>query len=222
MDDFRKYATKHLRMNSNALDSYMNITSSYISPTIIEERQLNVAQMDVISRLMMDRIIFLGTQVDDYSANVIQAQLLYLDSSDPGKDISIYINSPGGSVYAGYGIYDTMQFIGCDVSTICTGMAASFAAVLLVAGTKGKRMALPHSRVMIHQPLGGVQGQASDIEITAREILKVKKELYTIISTHSGKPYEEVERDSDRDYWMTAEEAKAYGMVDEILVRNSK
>ena len=222
MDDFRKYATKHLRMNSNALDSYMNITSSYISPTIIEERQLNVAQMDVFSRLMMDRIIFLGTQVDDYSANVIQAQLLYLDSSDPGKDISIYINSPGGSVYAGYGIYDTMQCIGCDVSTICTGMAASFAAVLLVAGTKGKRMALPHSRVMIHQPLGGVQGQASDIEITAREILKVKKELYTIISTHSGKPYEEVERDSDRDYWMTAEEAKAYGMVDEILVRNSK
>ena len=222
MDDFRKYATKHLRMNSNALDSYMNITSSYISPTIIEERQLNVAQMDVFSRLMMDRIIFLGTQVDDYSANVIQAQLLYLDSSDPGKDISIYINSPGGSVYAGYGIYDTMQFIGCDVSTICTGMAASFAAVLLVAGTKGKRMALPHSRVMIHQPLGGVQGQASDIEITSREILKVKKELYTIISTHSGKPYEEVERDSDRDYWMTAEEAKAYGMVDEILVRNSK
>ena len=209
-------------MNSNAMDSYMNITSSYISPTIIEERQLNVAQMDVFSRLMMDRIIFLGTQVDDYSANVIQAQLLYLDSSDPGKDISIYINSPGGSVYAGYGIYDTMQFIGCDVSTICTGMAASFAAVLLVAGTKGKRMALPHSRVMIHQPLGGVQGQASDIEITAREILKVKKELYTIISTHSGKPYEEVERDSDRDYWMTAEEAKAYGMVDEILVRNSK
>ncbi|WP_455637340.1 ATP-dependent Clp endopeptidase proteolytic subunit ClpP [Parabacteroides sp.] len=222
MDDFRKYATKHLRMNGNALDSYMNITSSYISPTIIEERQLNVAQMDVFSRLMMDRIIFLGTQVDDYSANVIQAQLLYLDSSDPGKDISIYINSPGGSVYAGYGIYDTMQFIGCDVSTICTGMAASFAAVLLVAGTKGKRMALPHSRVMIHQPLGGVQGQASDIEITAREILKVKKELYTIISEHSGKPYEEVERDSDRDYWMTAEEAKAYGMVDEILVRNKK
>ena len=222
MDDFRKYATKHLRMNGNALDSYMNITSSYISPTIIEERQLNVAQMDVFSRLMMDRIIFLGTQVDDYSANVIQAQLLYLDSSDPGKDISIYINSPGGSVYAGYGIYDTMQFIGCDVSTICTGMAASFAAVLLVAGTKGKRMALPHSRVMIHQPLGGVQGQASDIEITAREILKVKKELYTIISDHSGKPYEEVERDSDRDYWMTAEETKAYGMVDEILVREKK
>ncbi|MBO5224789.1 MAG: ATP-dependent Clp endopeptidase proteolytic subunit ClpP [Parabacteroides sp.] len=220
MNDFRKYATKHLGMNSNALDSYMNITSSYISPTIIEERQLNVAQMDVFSRLMMDRIIFLGTQVDDYTANVIQAQLLYLDSSDPGKDISIYINSPGGSVYAGYGIYDTMQYINSDVSTICTGMAASFAAVLLVAGTKGKRMALPHSRVMIHQPLGGAQGQASDIEIVAREILKVKKELYTIISNHSGKPIEEVERDSDRDYWMTAEEALAYGMVDKVLVRN--
>ena len=213
MEDFRKYATKHLGMNSNALDSYMNITSSYISPTIIEERQLNVAQMDVFSRLMMDRIIFLGTQVDDYTANVIQAQLLYLDSSDPGKDISIYINSPGGSVYAGYGIYDTMQFISSDVSTICTGMAASFAAVLLVAGTKGKRMALPHSRVMIHQPLGGAQGQASDIEITAREI-------YTIISTHSGQPYEKVEHDSDRDYWMTAEEALAYGMIDKVLVRN--
>lgn len=220
MEDFRKYATKHLRMNGNALDSYMNITSSYISPTIIEERQLNVAQMDVFSRLMMDRIIFLGTQVDEYSANVIQAQLLYLDSSDPGKDISIYINSPGGSVYAGYGIYDTMQFISCDVSTICTGMAASFAAVLLVSGTKGKRMALPHSRVMIHQPLGGVQGQASDIEITAREILKIKKELYTIISDHSGKPFDEVERDSDRDYWMTAQEALAYGMIDKVLVRN--
>ena len=220
MNDFRKYATKHLGMNSNALDSYMNITSSYISPTIIEERQLNVAQMDVFSRLMMDRIIFLGTQVDDYTANVIQAQLLYLDSSDPGKDISIYINSPGGSVYAGYGIYDTMQYINSDVSTICTGMAASFAAVLLVAGTKGKRKALPHSRVMIHQPLGGAQGQASDIEIVAREILKVKKELYTIISNHSGKPIEEVERDSDRDYWMTAEEALAYGMVDKVLVRN--
>ena len=179
MEDFRKYATKHLRMSGTALDSYMNITSSYISPTIIEERQLNVAQMDVFSRLMMDRIIFMGTAIDDYTANVIQAQLLYLDSSDPGKDISIYINSPGGSVYAGYGIYDTMQFISSDVSTICTGMAASMASVLLVAGAKGKRFALQHSRVMIHQPLGGVNGQASDIEITAREILKVKKELYT-------------------------------------------
>ena len=218
MEDFRKYATKHLGMSGTALDSYMNISSSYISPTIIEERQLNVAQMDVFSRLMMDRIIFLGTQVDDYTANVIQAQLLYLDSSDPGKDISIYINSPGGSVYAGYGIYDTMQFISSDVSTICTGMAASMASVL-VAGTKGKRFGLKHSRVMIHQPLGGVQGQASDIEITAREILKVKKELYTIISDHSGRPYEEIERDGDRDFWMTAEEAKKYGMIDDVLTR---
>lgn len=219
MEDFRKYATKHLRMSGTALDSYTNIVSSYISPTIIEERQLNVAQMDVFSRLMMDRIIFLGTQIDDYTANVIQAQLLYLDSSDPGKDISIYINSPGGSVYAGYGIYDTMQFIGCKVSTICTGIAASMASVLLVAGEPKRRFALKHSRVMIHQPLGGAQGQASDIEIAAREIGKVKKELYTIIANHSGKTYEEVERDSDRDYWMTADEAKAYGMVDEILMR---
>ncbi|MGL5562910.1 MAG: ATP-dependent Clp endopeptidase proteolytic subunit ClpP [Tannerellaceae bacterium] len=220
MSDFRKYATKHLGMNGNALDSYMNITSSYISPTIIEERQLNVAQMDVFSRLMMDRIIFLGTGVDDYTANVIQAQLLYLDSSDPGKDISIYINSPGGSVYAGYGIYDTMQFINSDVSTICTGIAASMAAVLLVAGAKGKRFALKHSRVMIHQPLGGVQGQASDIEITAREIAKVKKELYTIISDHSGQSIDVIEKDADRDYWMTAAEAKAYGMIDDVLIRN--
>lgn len=219
MEDFKKYATKHLGMSGTALDSYMNITSSYISPTIIEERQLNVAQMDVFSRLMMDRIIFLGTQIDDYTANVIQAQLLYLDSSDPGKDISIYINSPGGSVYAGYGIYDTMQFITSEVSTICTGIAASMASVLLVSGAKGKRFALQHSRVMIHQPLGGVQGQASDIEITAREILKVRKELYTIISEHSGKPYEVVERDSDRDFWMNAEEAKEYGMIDAILTR---
>ena len=223
MEDFRKFATKHLGMSGTALDSYMNhvnITSSYISPTIIEERQLNVAQMDVFSRLMMDRIIFLGTQIDDYTANVIQAQLLYLDSSDPGKDISIYINSPGGSVYAGYGIYDTMQFIGSDVSTICTGIAASMASVLLVAGTKGKRFALKHSRVMIHQPLGGAQGQASDIEIAAREILKVKKELYTILSEHSGKSFEEVMRDGDRDFWMTSLEAKEYGMIDEILTRN--
>lgn len=220
MSDFRKYATKHLGMNGNALDSYMNITSSYISPTIIEERQLNVAQMDVFSRLMMDRIIFLGTGVDDYTANVIQAQLLYLDSSDPGKDISIYINSPGGSVYAGYGIYDTMQFINSEVSTICTGIAASMAAVLLVAGANGKRFALKHSRVMIHQPLGGVQGQASDIEITAREIAKVKKELYTIISDHSGQSIDVIEKDADRDYWMTAAEAKAYGMIDDVLIRN--
>ena len=221
-NEFRKYATKHLGMNGLALDQYMDITSSYISPTIIEERQLNVAQMDVFSRLMMDRIIFLGTQVDDYTANVIQAQLLYLDSADPGKDISIYLNTPGGSVYAGLGIYDTMQFISSDVATICTGMAASMGAVLLTAGAKGKRSALKHSRVMIHQPLGGVQGQASDIEITAREIQKLKQELYTIIADHSGNPFERIEKDSDRDYWMTAEEAKAYGMIDEVLIKANK
>jgi ATP-dependent Clp protease protease subunit len=219
MEDFKNYATKHLRMNSNALDSYINITSDYISPTIIEERQLNVAQMDVFSRLMMDRIIFLGTQVNDYTANVIQAQLLYLDSSDPGKDISIYINSPGGSVYAGYGIYDTMQFIGSDISTICTGIAASMASVLLVAGTKGKRFALPHSRVMIHQPMSGTQGQASDMEIAVREVLKVKKELYSIIANHSGQPYDKVEKDGDRDYWLDSTEAKEYGMIDDVLTR---
>ncbi len=219
-NDFKKYATKHMGVNSLALDQYVSaVNASYISPTIIEERQLNVAQMDVFSRLMMDRIIFLGTQVDDYTANVIQAQLLYLDSADPGKDVSIYINSPGGSVYAGLGIYDTMQYISSDVATICTGMAASMAAVLLVAGTKGKRFALRHSRVMIHQPMGGAQGQASDIEITAREIQKLKKELYTIIADHSGMPFDKVERDSDRDYWMTAQEAKEYGMIDDVLVK---
>ena len=217
-NEFKKYAVKHLGMNSSQLESYINITSQgYISPTIIEERQLNVAQMDVFSRLMMDRIIFLGTAIDDYTANVIQAQLLYLDSSDPGKDISIYINSPGGSVYAGLVIYDNMQIISSDVSTICTGIAASMTAILLVAGTEKKRFALTHSRVMIHQPLGGVQGQASDIEITAREIAKIKQELYAIISSHSGKPVEDVARDSDRDFWMTAAEAKAYGMVDDVL-----
>lgn len=219
MKDFRNYATGHLNMSGTALDDYMKITSNYISPTIIEERQLNVAQMDVFSRLMMDRIIFLGTQVDEYTANVVQAQLLYLDSSDPGKDISLYLNSPGGVVYAGLGIYDTMQFITSQVSTICTGMAASMAAVLLVAGAKGKRFALKHARVMIHQPMGGAQGQASDIEITAREIQKLKKELYHIISDHSGQPFEQIEKDSDRDYWMTAEEAKAYGMIDDIMTR---
>ena len=219
-DDFRKYAVKHLGMNGLALDQYTSHISDnyYVSPTIIEERKLNMAQMDVFSRLMMDRIIFLGTQVDDYAANVIQAQLLYLDTSEPGKDISIYINSPGGSVYAGLGIYDTMQYISSAVSTICTGMAASMAAVLLVAGEKGKRFALKHSRVMIHQPLGGVQGQASDIEITAREILKLKKELYTIISDHSGVDFAKVEADSDRDYWMTAAEAQEYGMIDKVLL----
>lgn len=223
-NDFRDYAVKHLGMNGLALDQYTSMNSqifdsSYISPTIIEERKLNVAQMDVFSRLMMDRIIFLGSQIDDYIANVIQAQLLYLDSADPGKDISIYINSPGGMVYAGLGIYDTMQYVSSDVSTICTGMAASMAAVLLVAGEKEKRFALKHSRVMIHQPLGGAQGQASDIEITAREILKLKKELYDIISTHSGQPFEKVEANSDRDYWMTSAEAVEYGMIDKVLER---
>lgn len=223
-NDFRKFATAHLGMNGLALDQYMSVTNQYgyISPSILEERTLNVTQMDVFSRLMMDRIIFLGTQIDDYTANVIQAQLLYLDSSDPGKDISIYFNSPGGSVYAGLGIYDTMQYISSDVATICTGMAASMAAVLLVAGTHGKRSALKHSRVMIHQPMGGAQGQASDIEITAREILKLKKELYTIIADHSGNDFAKVEQDSDRDYWMMAEEAKDYGMIDEILIREKK
>ena len=220
-NDFRNFAVNHLGMNGLALDQYSNsITSSYISPTIIEERQLNVAQMDVFSRLMMDRIIFLGTQIDDYTANVIQAQLLYLDSADPGKDISIYLNSPGGSVYAGLGIYDTMQYISSDVSTICTGMAASMAAVLLVAGEKGKRFALQHSRVMIHQPMGGAQGQASDIEITAREIQKLKKELYTIIANHSGQPYDKVYADSDRDYWMTSAEAAEYGLIDQVLTKS--
>lgn len=220
-NDFRKFAVHHLGMNGLALDQYTSqVSDSYISPTIIEERKLNVAQMDVFSRLMMDRIIFLGTQVDDYTANVIQAQLLYLDSSEPGKDVSIYINSPGGSVYAGLGIYDTMQYIQSDVSTICTGMAASMAAVLLVAGAKDKRFALKHSRVMIHQPMGGIQGQASDIEITSREILKLKKELYTIISEHSGQPYDKVYQDSDRDYWMTAQEAVDYGMIDRALEKS--
>ena len=219
--DFRKYAVHHLGMNGLALDQYTSqVTDSFISPTIIEERKLNVAQMDVFSRLMMDRIIFLGTQVDDYTANVIQAQLLYLDSCDPGKDVSIYINSPGGSVYAGLGIYDTMQYIQSDVSTICTGMAASMAAVLLVAGEKGKRFALKHSRVMIHRPMGGIQGQASDIEITSREILKLKNELYTIISQHSGQTFDKVYQDSDRDYWMTSQEAVEYGMIDKVLEKS--
>lgn len=219
MNDFRRYATGHLGMNGMVLDDVLRAQAQYLNPYILEERQLNVTQMDVFSRLMMERIIFLGTQVDDYSANTIQAQLLYLDSVDPGKDISIYINSPGGSVTAGLGIYDTMQFISSDVATLCTGMAASMAAVLLVAGKEGKRSALKHSRVMIHQPLGGVQGQASDIEIEAREIQKFKKELYNIISEHSHQPFEKVWNDSDRNYWMTSEEAKEYGMIDEVLMR---
>lgn len=219
MNDFRKYATRHLGMNGMVLDDVIKAQSQYMNPYILEERQLNVTQMDVFSRLMMDRVIFLGTEIDDYTANTLEAQLLYLDSVDPGKDISIYLNSPGGSVTAGLGIYDTMQFISSDVSTMCTGMAASMAAVLLVSGTEGKRYALPHSRVMIHQPLGGVQGQASDIEIEAREIQKFKKELYTIIADHSHTPYDKVWQDSDRNYWMTAAEAKEYGMIDLVLVK---
>jgi ATP-dependent Clp protease, protease subunit len=222
MDDFRKYATQHLGMNGMVLDDVIKAESRYLNPYILEERQLNVTQMDVFSRLMMDRIIFLGTEIDDYTSNTLEAQLLYLDSVDAGKDISIYINSPGGSVYAGLGIYDTMQFISSDVATICTGMAASMAAVLLVAGAEGKRSALTHSRVMIHQPMGGAQGQASDIEITAREIQKIKKELYTIIANHSHNDYEKVWQDSDRDYWMSADEAKAYGMIDNVLIRKPK
>ena len=219
MNDFRKYATKHLGINGMVLDDVMNAQAQYMNPYILEERQLNVTQLDVFSRLMMDRVIFLGTEVNDYTANVLQAQLLYLDANDPGKDINVYINSPGGSVYAGLGIYDTMQFISSDVATICTGMAASMAAVLLVAGKEGKRSALPHSRVMIHQPMGGVQGQASDIEIEAREIQKLKKELYTIIADHSHTEFDKVWADSDRNYWMTAEEAREYGMIDQVLVK---
>ena len=218
-DEFRKYAVKHQGISSSTVDSFTSMMNNYISPTIIEERQMNVASMDVFSRLMMDRIIFLGVPINDYVANIIQAQLLFLESVDAKKDIQIYLNSPGGGVYAGLGIYDTMQYIAPDVATICTGMAASMGAVLLCAGAKGKRTALKHSRVMIHQPLGGAQGQASDIEITAREIQKLKKELYSIISDHSGKSYDEVWKDGDRDYWMTSSEAKEYGMIDEVLIR---
>jgi len=221
-DDFKKYATGHMGISSLAYHQYTSIMNSYISQTIIEERQLNVASMDVFSRLMMDRIIFLGLPIDDYVANIIQAQLLYLDSTDSEKDIQIYFNTPGGSVHAGLGIYDTMQYITADIATICTGMAASMGAVLLTAGTKGKRSALKHSRVMLHQPMGGAQGPAADIEITAREIIKLRKELYEIIALHTGNSYKKVEKDSDRDYWMTAEEAKEYGMIDEVLARNKK
>jgi ATP-dependent Clp protease protease subunit len=216
-NEFYKYATKHQGISSMTLQRYTSIWSNYISPTIIEERQLNVASMDVFSRLMMDRIIFLGLPIDDYVANIIQAQLLFLDSSDPTKDIQIYFNTPGGSVHAGLGIYDTMQYISSDVASICTGMAASMGAVLLTAGTKGKRSALRHSRIMIHQPMGGAQGTASDIEITTREILKMKKELYAILAEHSGNPIEKIEKDSDRDHWMTSQEALDYGMIDEVL-----
>ena len=220
-EEFKKYATKHQGINSLYIDKM--ISTMYpvgLTPNIIEERKMNIAVFDVFSRLMMDRIIFLGTAIDDYVANVVQAQLLFLESTDNSKDISIYINSPGGSVYAGLGMYDTMQFIKPDVATICTGMAASMAAVLMCAGEKGKRSALPHSRIMIHQPLGGAQGQASDIEITAREILKLKEELYQIIAKHSGQTVKKVHDDSDRDYWMKAEEALEYGMVDEVLTRD--
>lgn len=221
-EEFRKYAIKHQGISSTTVDSYTSMMNNYISPTIIEERQMNVASMDIFSRLMMDRIIFLGTGIDDHVSNIIQGQLLFLESADADKDIQIYINSPGGSVYAGLGMYDTMQYIKPDVATICTGMAASMGAVLMCAGEKGKRTALKHSRVMIHQPLGGAQGQASDIEITAKEIQKLKKELYDIIAEHSGQTYDKVWADSDRDFWMTATEAKAYGMVDEVLIRDRK
>ena len=228
-EEFKKYATKHLGINSLTVDTFMSqvkanptsgvVRADYISPTIIEERQLNIATMDVFSRLMMDRIIFLGVPINDYVSNIIQAQLLFLESVDAKKDIQIYLNSPGGSVYAGLGIYDTMQFIQPSIATICTGMAASMAAVLMCAGAKGRRAALPHARIMIHQPMGGAEGQASDIEITAREIQKLKKELYDIIASHSGQTYDKVWADSDRDHWMTADEAKEYGMVDEVLTR---
>lgn len=220
MDEFRKYALKHRGISSLSMHRYTSVANNYISPTIIEERQLNIATMDVFSRLMMDRIIFLGVPIDDYVANIIQAQLLFLESVDSKRDIQIYLNTPGGSVYAGLGIYDTMQYIQPDVATICTGMAASMGAVLLCAGEKGKRTALPHSRILIHQPMGGAEGQASDIEITTREILKLKKELYEIIARHSGQAFKKIEKDADRDYWMTSEEARTYGMIDEILVRN--
>ena len=222
MNEFQKYAVKHAGINSLTLHRYQQFTNGYISPTIIEERQLNVASMDVFSRLMMDRIIFLGAAIDDDVANILQAQLLYLDSADPNKDIQIYLNSPGGVIQSGLGIYDTMQWITSDVSTICTGMAASMAAVILAAGAKGKRSALRHSRVMMHQPSGGMHGQSIDMEIAVKEVIKLRKELYSILSDHTGQPFETIEKDSDRDYWMTATEAKEYGLVDEVLTRQKK
>jgi len=221
-NEFRRYAVQHRGLNGLAVDQYSSMVGNYISPTIIEERQLNIATMDVFSRLMMDRIIFLGVPIDDYVANIIQAQLLFLESVDPIKDIQIYLNTPGGMVYAGLGIYDTMQYINPDVATICTGMAASMGAVILCAGAKGKRTALKHSRILIHQPMGGASGQASDIEITAKEIQKIKKELYEIISLHSGQDYKKIWKDADRDYWMMAEEARDYGMIDEVLVKTKQ
>lgn len=219
MNNFRNFAVKHHGISSLHVDKYMSVVNDYLTPYIIEERPMNITQLDVFSRLMKDRIIFLGVPIDDDVANIIQAQLLFLESQDAERDIQIYLNSPGGYVHAGLGIYDTMQYIQPDVSTICTGMAASMAAVLLCAGAQGKRFALPHSRVMIHQPLGGAQGQASDIEIEAKEIQKLKKELYEIISKHSGKDFDQVWKDCDRNYWMIAAEAKEYGMIDEVLGR---
>ena len=222
LDDFGKYAKSKRGISSLGLHRYTSVYGSYISPTIIEERQLNVASMDVFSRLMMDRIIFLGLPIDVYVANIIQAQLLFLESVDPVKDIQIYLNTPGGMVYAGLGIYDTMQYIAPDVATICTGVAASMGAVILCAGAHGKRTALKHSRILIHQPMGGASGQASDIEITAKEIQKIKKELYEIIALHSGQDYKKIWKDADRDYWMMADEAKEYGMIDEVLDNNKQ
>ena len=220
INEFEKYATRHCGISSTTYAKYTSAINNSLTPYIMEERALNMSQLDVFSRLMVDRIIFLGTAIDDYTANVIQAQLLFLESQDSSKDISIYINSPGGSVYAGLGIYDTMQYIQPKIATICTGLAASMASVLLCAGEKGMRTALPHSRVMIHQPMGGAEGQASDMEITCREIQKLKQELYEIISNHSGQPFDKVYADSDRDHWFTAKEAMEYGMIDEVLVRN--
>lgn len=221
-DEFRKYAHKHIGISSTRLDQYTKMSQGYITPYIIEERPMNITQLDVFSRLMKDRIIFLGVPIYDDVANIIQAQLLFLESQDPDRDIQIYMNTPGGGVYAGLGIYDTMQYVKPEIATICTGMAASMGAVLLCAGSKGKRFALPHARIMIHQPMGGMQGQASDIEIEAREIQKLKKELYEIIASHSGKSYDEVWADSDRNFWMIATEAKEYGMIDEVLQTNKK
>ena len=218
-NEFQKYASKQHGLTSVYVDQYIESSISNITPYILEERKLNVQPLDVFSRLMMDRIIFLGTGIDDYVANIITAQLLFLDSTEPGRDIQIYLNSPGGSVYAGMGIYDTMQYISSDVATICTGMAASMGAILLCAGEKGKRSALKHSRVMIHQPLGGAQGQASDIEIVAEEIKKIKQELYEILSERTGQTIDKIKKDADRDYWMRAEEAKEYGMIDEVLIK---
>jgi len=217
--EFQKYAVKHCGISSLRLEQYQSLAKNYLTPYIIEERPMNITQLDVFSRLMKERIIFLGVPIYDEVANIIQAQLLFLESQNAEQDIQIYINSPGGVIYAGLGIYDTMQYLKPDIHTICTGIAASMASVLLCAGTKGKRFALPHSRVMIHQPMGGVQGQASDIEIEAREIQKLKKELYEIIAHHTGKTYDDVWKDSDRDYWMVASEALEYGMIDEVLIR---